>query len=81
MSSKVSPRDAKLGVMVSSLLCEARVQRGVVSSPTPTRPRLSIVAGSLAGVTGSLGWSWSGVVLRCMGPVGSGGTGESERPK
>ncbi len=56
----------------SSLPLLLRVHRGVASSPTPTKPRLSMFAGSLAGVTGSVIGLLSGVALK-DGAVGKGG--------
>ena len=62
-----------------SLSASVRAQRGVVSSPTPTRPRLSIIAGFRMGVTGSLSTEWSGVILlKYIGCGGNGGTGDSD---
>ena len=63
-----------------SLSASVRTQRGVVSSPTPTRPRLSIIAGFRKGVTGSLGAEWSGVALLKYigGGGGNGGGGDSD---
>lgn len=50
-----------------------------MSSPTPTRPRLSIIAGFRTGVTGSLGTEWSGVILlKYIGCGGKGGIGDSD---
>jgi hypothetical protein len=62
------------------LSASVRAQRGVASSPTPTRPRLSIIAGFRTGVTGSLGTDtdWSGVILFKYIGCGKGGTGESD---
>jgi len=53
LSTATSKRECK-SLSSVSLVRSFLVQRGVASSPTPTRPRRSIFAGFLAGVMGSL---------------------------